>query len=141
MDFGLFFLSVRKMDVGIYFCQIVEYSFVYTVRKVILEVVEEERVEEMFYKDYEEDGFYKMFCFVQSSIFQGVKLWYKEFLQLIGYSNFQRVEEYCEKVWCIEKKRKKFKMLFFKWKYVNIQEKKFRFKVEYYRLFRYTLDF
>nr|XP_023494864.1 semaphorin-3E isoform X1 [Equus caballus] len=140
MDLGLLFLRVRKMDAGTYFCQTVEHSFVHTVRKVTLEVVEEERVEEMFHKDYEEDGPHKMPCPAQSSIPQGVKPWYKEFLQLIGYSNFQRVEEYCEKVWCTEKKRKKLKMSPSKWKYANTQEKKLRPKAEHYRLPRHTLD-
>ncbi|KAG8508430.1 Semaphorin-3E, partial [Galemys pyrenaicus] len=140
MDLGLLFLRVRKMDAGTYFCQTVEHSFVHIVRKITLEVVEEERVEEMFNKDYEEDGPHKMPCPVQSSIPQGAKPWYKEFLQLIGYSNFQRVEEYCEKVWCTDKKRKKLKMSPSKWKYTNPQEKRLRPKAEHYRLPRHTLD-
>ncbi|XP_010882133.1 semaphorin-3E isoform X2 [Esox lucius] len=37
------------------------------------------------------------------------QLWYKEFLQLLGYGDAQRVEEYCEKVWCSEKRRRKTK--------------------------------
>uniref|UniRef100_A0A8B9YDR9 Semaphorin 3E n=1 Tax=Bos mutus grunniens TaxID=30521 RepID=A0A8B9YDR9_BOSMU len=97
MDLGLLFLRVRRMDAGTYFCQTVEHSFVHTIRKITLEVVEEKRVEEMFSKDFEEDRLHKMPCPAQSIIPRGTKPWYKEFLQLIGYSNFQRVEEYCEK--------------------------------------------
>lgn len=140
MDLGLLFLRVRKTDAGTYFCQTVEHSFVHIVRKITLEVVEEERVGEMFHKDHEEEGPHKVPCPVQSSIPQGVKPWYKEFLQLIGYSNFQRVEEYCEKVWCTDKKRKKLKMSPSKWKYANPQEKKLRPKAEHYRLPRHTRD-
>ncbi|XP_057589715.1 semaphorin-3E [Hippopotamus amphibius kiboko] len=140
MDLGLLFLRVHRMDAGTYFCQTVEHSFVHTIRKITLEVVEEERVEEMFNKDYEEDGPHKMPCPAQSSIPHGTKPWYKEFLQLIGYSNFQRVEEYCEKVWCTDKKRKKLKMSPSKWKYANPQEKKLRPKAEHYRLPRHALD-
>ncbi|KAK2507850.1 hypothetical protein MC885_002456 [Smutsia gigantea] len=140
MDLGLLFLKVRKTDAGTYFCQTVEHSFVHIVRKITLEVVEEERVEEMFHKDYEEDGPHKVPCPVQSSTPQGVRPWYKEFLQLIGYSNFHRVEEYCEKVWCTDKKRKKLKMSPSKWKYANPQEKKLRPKAEHYRLPRHTRD-
>lgn len=140
MDLGLLFLRVRKVDAGTYFCQTVEHSFVHTIRKITLEVVEEERVEEMFTKDYEEDGPHKTPCPVQSSIPHGTKPWYKEFLQLIGYSNFQRVEEYCEKVWCTDKKRKKLKMSPSKWKYANPQEKKLRPRAEHYRLPRHVLD-
>lgn len=128
------------MDAGTYFCQTVEHSFVHTVRKITLEVVQEERVEEMFNKDYEEDRPTKMPCPAHSSIPHGAKPWYKEFLQLIGYSNFQRVEEYCEKVWCTDKKRKKHKMSPSKWKYAHPQEKRLRPKAEHYRLPRHTLD-
>ncbi|KAM9078444.1 semaphorin-3E [Megaptera novaeangliae] len=140
MDLGLLFLRVRKVDAGTYFCQTVEHSFVHTIRKITLEVVEEERVEEMFNKDYEEDGPHKMPCPAQSSTPHGTKPWYKEFLQLIGYSNFQRVEEYCEKVWCTDKKRRKLKMSPSKWKYANAQERKLRPKAEHYRLPRHVLD-
>ncbi|XP_041489457.1 semaphorin-3E-like [Microtus oregoni] len=141
MDLGLLFLRVRKSDTGTYFCQTVEHGFVHTVRKITLEVVEEQKVEGMFHKDHEEERHHpKMPCPPLSGVPQGTKPWYKEFLQLIGYSNFQRVEEYCEKVWCTDKKRKKLKMSPSKWKYANPQEKRLRSKPEHYRLPRHTLD-
>ncbi|XP_074840269.1 semaphorin-3E [Carettochelys insculpta] len=140
MDLGLLFLRLHRLDAGTYFCQTMEHSIVHIVRKITLEVVEEERVEEMFNKDYEEDIPHKMPCPAQSSIPQGSRPWYKEFLQLIGYSNFQRVEEYCEKVWCMDKRRKKLKMSPSKWKYANAQEKKARIKPEHYRLPRNAVD-
>ncbi|XP_013035933.1 semaphorin-3E isoform X1 [Anser cygnoides] len=140
MDLGLLFLKLHRLDAGIYFCQTVEHSIVHTVRKITLEIVEEERVEEMFNKDYEEEIPHKMPCPMQSNIPQASKPWYKEFLQLIGYSNFQRVEEYCEKVWCTDKKRKKLKMSPSKWKYANPQEKKARIRPEHYRLPRNIAD-
>ncbi|XP_039203114.1 semaphorin-3E-like, partial [Crotalus tigris] len=138
MDIGLLFLRLHRMDAGTYFCQTVEHSIVHTVRKITLEVVEEERVDYMFNRDYEEDLAQKMPCPAQSGISHGSRPWYKEFLQLIGYSNFQRVEEYCEKVWCTDKKRKKLKMTPSKWKYANPQEKKARIKSEHYRVPRHT---
>ncbi|NXQ90902.1 SEM3E protein, partial [Nyctibius grandis] len=140
MDLGLLFLKLHRLDAGTYFCQTVEHSIVHTVRKITLEIVEEERVDEMFNKDYEEEIPHKMPCPMQSSIPQASKPWYKEFLQLIGYSNFQRVEEYCEKVWCTDKKRKKLKMSPSKWKYANPQEKKSRIRPEHYRLPRNIAD-
>ncbi|XP_034621438.1 semaphorin-3E [Trachemys scripta elegans] len=140
MDLGLLFLRLHRLDAGTYFCQTVEHSIVHIVRKITLEVVEEGRVDEMFNKDYEEDIPHKMPCPAQSSIPQGSKPWYKEFLQLIGYSNFQRVEEYCEKVWCTDKRRKKLKMSPSKWKYANPQEKKARVRPEHYRLPRNVVD-
>uniref|UniRef100_A0A670ZPQ3 Semaphorin 3E n=2 Tax=Pseudonaja textilis TaxID=8673 RepID=A0A670ZPQ3_PSETE len=138
MDIGLLFLRLHRTDAGMYFCQTVEHSIVHTVRKITLEVVEEERVDRMFSKDYEEELAQKTPCPAQSSLSHGSKPWYKEFLQLIGYSNFQRVEEYCEKVWCTDKKRKKLKMTPSKWKYANPQEKKARIKSEHYRVPRHT---
>uniref|UniRef100_A0A8C9G495 Semaphorin 3E n=1 Tax=Pavo cristatus TaxID=9049 RepID=A0A8C9G495_PAVCR len=128
MELGLLFLKLHRLDAGTYFCQTVEHSIVHTVRKITLEIVEEERVDEMFNKDYEEEISHKMPCPMQSNIPQVSKPWYKEFLQLIGYSNFQRVEEYCEKVWCTDKKRKKLKMSPSKWKYASPQEKKARIR-------------
>ncbi|XP_032914633.1 semaphorin-3E [Catharus ustulatus] len=140
MDLGLLFLKLHRLDAGTYFCQTVEHSIVHTVRKITLEIVEEERVDEMFNKDYEEEIPHKMPCPMQSSIPQASRPWYKEFLQLIGYSNFQRVEEYCEKVWCTDKKRKKLKMSPSKWKYASPQEKKARIRPEHYRLPRNIAD-
>ncbi|XP_005039295.1 PREDICTED: semaphorin-3E [Ficedula albicollis] len=140
MDLGLLFLKLHRLDAGTYFCQTVEHSIVHTVRKITLEVVEEERVDEMFNKDYEEEIPHKMPCPMQSSIPQASRPWYKEFLQLIGYSNFQRVEEYCEKVWCTDKKRKKLKMSPSKWKYASPQEKKAKIRPEHYRLPRNIAD-
>ncbi|XP_038597204.1 semaphorin-3E isoform X2 [Tachyglossus aculeatus] len=140
MDLGLLFLRLHRMDAGTYFCQTVEHSFVHTIRKITLEVLEEERVEEMFHKDLEDDTSHKMPCPVQRAVSQPPRPWYKEFLQLIGFSNFQRVEEYCEKVWCTDKKRKRLKMSPSKWKYINPQEKATRAKSEHYRPPRHALD-
>ncbi|KAM5172628.1 semaphorin-3E [Mantella aurantiaca] len=131
-DYGLLFLKLHRTDAGVYFCQTVEHSFVHVIRKMSLEVVEEERVDEMFNKeDDEEPVIQKMPCPVQSSIPQPSKPWYKEFLQLIGYSNFQKVEEYCEKVWCTDKRRKKLKTAPNKWKYVQQQERRSRGKADH----------
>ncbi|KAL8219238.1 UNVERIFIED_CONTAM: Semaphorin-3E [Gekko kuhli] len=140
VNLGLLFLRLHKTDAGTYFCQTVEHSIVHTIRKTTLEVVEENRVDDMFNKDYEEDVSHKMPCPAQSSISQGSRPWYKEFLQLIGYSNFQRVEEYCEKIWCTDKKRRWLKMSPSKWKYANPQEKKARIKPERYRVPRHAAD-
>lgn len=92
MDLGLLFLRVRRMDAGTYFCQTVEHSFVHTIRKITLEVVEEERVEEMFNKDFEDDRLHKMPCPAQSIIPRGTKPWYKEFLQLIAIATSREEE-------------------------------------------------
>ncbi|XP_018417871.1 PREDICTED: semaphorin-3E [Nanorana parkeri] len=139
-DYGLLFLKLHRTDAGVYFCQTIEHSFVHVIRKMSLEVVEEERVEEMFNKEEDEDPvIQKMPCPVQSSIPQPSKPWYKEFLQLIGYSNFHKVEEYCEKVWCTDKRRKKLKTPSNKWKYVQQQERRSRGKADNHRMPRSIL--
>ncbi|KAM4676777.1 semaphorin-3E [Discoglossus pictus] len=137
-DYGLLFLKLHRMDAGTYYCQTVEHTFVHIIRKITLEIVEEERVDEMFHKEEEEEPVPKMPCPVQPNIPHASKTWYKEFLQLIGYSNFQKVEEYCEKVWCTDKRRKKMKMTpNNKWKYGNPQERKSRVRSEHYRVPRH----
>ncbi|XP_041442489.1 semaphorin-3E [Xenopus laevis] len=136
-DFGLLFLKLHKMDAGIYFCQTVEHTFVHIIRKITLEIVDEDRVDDMFHKEEEEEPVQKMPCPAQPHVPQVTRPWYKEFLQLIGYSNFHKVEEYCEKVWCTDRKRKKLKVPQNKWKYGNPQERKPKVKSEHYRIPRH----
>ncbi|XP_044132700.1 semaphorin-3E isoform X1 [Bufo gargarizans] len=140
-EFGLLFLKIHKSDAGIYYCQTVENSYVHIIRKITLEIVEEERVDDMFHKEEEEEVMLqKMPCPGQPSIPQSSRQWYKEFLQLIGYSNFQKVEEYCEKVWCPDKRKRKLKMSPNKWKHVNPQERKSRGRSDHHRMPRHLLQ-
>uniref|UniRef100_A0A8C4I851 Sema domain, immunoglobulin domain (Ig), short basic domain, secreted, (semaphorin) 3E n=1 Tax=Dicentrarchus labrax TaxID=13489 RepID=A0A8C4I851_DICLA len=91
---GLLFLRVRSSDTGLYVCQTVEHGYVHTLSRTSLHVLRGERVDPR--------------ALVPSSVpGPNSRLWYKEFLQLIGYGDAQRVEEYCERVWCSDKKRKK----------------------------------
>ncbi|KAG2459756.1 SEM3E protein, partial [Polypterus senegalus] len=140
-DHGLLFLKLQKSDAGTYICQTVEHGFVHTVTKITLEILEVERIGEMFQKDDEEEMHHKVPCFAPSGLPQGSsKLWYKDFLQLIGYNNFQRVEEYCERVWCTDKKRKKHRPLPPKWKYPHLPERRIKLKGEHHRLPRDVTD-
>ncbi|MGH0166545.1 UNVERIFIED_CONTAM: hypothetical protein FKN15_050994 [Acipenser sinensis] len=140
-DHGLLFLKLHRMDGGTYFCQTVEHGFIHTVTKITLEVLEEERIEEMFNKDDEEELLHKEPCPALQGLSHGSnRVWYKEFLQLIGYSNFQRVEEYCMRVWCTDKKRKKLKTLPAKWKYSQVQERRTKTRGERHRSPRHAWD-
>lgn len=143
---GLLFLRLRRADAGTYLCQSVEHGFVQPLAHITLEVLEEERLEGLFHRggggggegrDDREDGgdggpqhrssaalpcpFPSLPTGPATS-----KLWYKEFLQLIGYSNFQRVEQYCERVWCAasDKKKKKMKALAPKWRFPQGTERR-----------------
>ncbi|XP_072419205.1 semaphorin-3E-like [Chiloscyllium punctatum] len=141
-ELGLLFLKLHRMDAGTYICKAREHGFTQIVTKIKLDVLVEEQIDSMFHKTEGEERPHKIPCTVQSGSHQGSRPWYKEFLQLIGYNNFQRVEEYCQKVWCIEKKRKKSKVAGSKWKYSSIQERKVktRSQTEHRRAPRHALD-
>uniref|UniRef100_A0A672H2J0 Sema domain, immunoglobulin domain (Ig), short basic domain, secreted, (semaphorin) 3E n=1 Tax=Salarias fasciatus TaxID=181472 RepID=A0A672H2J0_SALFA len=103
---GLLFLRVRSSDAGVYVCQTVEHGYVHTLLRITLHVLRGERVASAV--RVANDGGPR--ALAPSSVpGPHSRLWYKEFLQLIGYGDAQRVEEYCERVWCSDKKRKKTK--------------------------------
>ncbi|XP_047206299.1 semaphorin-3E isoform X2 [Girardinichthys multiradiatus] len=130
---GLLFLHVRSSDAGVYVCQTVEHGYVHTLLRINLHVLQAERLESAMRKanDEERDGVSAQCHSIlvppsapsvsprslqpPSIPAPNSRLWYKEFLQLIGYGDAQKVEEYCERVWCSDKKRKKTKR-----KYVSL---------------------
>lgn len=153
---GLLFLRVKSADAGVYVCQTVEHGYVHTLLRVTLHVLRGEKVESAIHRANDgEGGKAAAQCFPSAGLPPGPsispralvpsslpgphsRLWYKEFLQLIGYGDAQRVEEYCERVWCSDKKRKKTKR-----KYVPPGgEKKARGRGEEnsHRAPRHTLD-
>uniref|UniRef100_A0A7N5ZWC4 Sema domain, immunoglobulin domain (Ig), short basic domain, secreted, (semaphorin) 3E n=1 Tax=Anabas testudineus TaxID=64144 RepID=A0A7N5ZWC4_ANATE len=105
---GLLFLRVKSSDAGAYVCQTVEHGYVHTLLRITLRVLVGEKVESAIHADNgREETKGPAPC--HSSVGPHTRMWYKEFLQLIGYGDAQRVEEYCERVWCSDKKRKKTK--------------------------------
>ncbi|KAK0145357.1 Semaphorin-3E [Merluccius polli] len=107
---GLLILHVRRSDAGMYVCQTAEHGYVHALLRVVLVVLKGERVGAAAAADG--DGEKAAACPSGSRPVAAVpgphsRVWYKEFLQLIGYGDAQRVEEYCERVWCSDKKRKK----------------------------------
>ncbi|XP_067090430.1 semaphorin-3E isoform X1 [Osmerus mordax] len=166
---GLLFLRVRATDAGEYVCQTVEHGYVHTLLRVALRVLPGDRVGAMLRRDTqaregEEEGDAGDTPCQPSPVgppgpgespgsrVPGAppapgpgphsKLWYKEFLQLIGYGDAQRVEEYCERVWCSDKKRRKSKAPQAKRRYASPGgEKKARARGEpSHRAPRHTLD-
>ncbi|KAJ8245455.1 hypothetical protein GJAV_G00270930 [Gymnothorax javanicus] len=131
---GLLFLSLRQADAGTYLCQSAEHGFVQPLARISLEVLEEQRLDQLFHgpkaEPEEEVGGAPRKAPPPCSLpghRQGSasKLWYKDFLQLIGYSNFHKVEEYCERVWCSDRRRKKLKALQQpKWKLAPLTQEK-----------------
>ncbi|XP_051890245.1 semaphorin-3E-like [Pristis pectinata] len=141
-DLGLLLLNLHRRDAGIYFCKSREHGFIQTVTKIKLDVLQEEQIDGIFHKSDEEEPPRKLPCVLQPGSHQGMRPWYKEFLELIGYSNFQRVEEYCQKIWCSEKRRKKNRGAGNKWKYGNAPERKVKARAhsEHRRTPRHVLD-
>lgn len=130
---GLLFLHVRSSDAGMYVCQTVEHGYVHTLLRINLHVLQAERLE-MAMRKVNDGGGDGVLAQCHSILVPASapsvnprslqppsvpapnsRLWYKEFLHLIGYGDAQKVEEYCERVWCSDKKRKKIKR-----KYVSL---------------------
>uniref|UniRef100_A0A8C7REK4 Sema domain, immunoglobulin domain (Ig), short basic domain, secreted, (semaphorin) 3E n=1 Tax=Oncorhynchus mykiss TaxID=8022 RepID=A0A8C7REK4_ONCMY len=113
---GLLFLILRIGDAGMYVCQTVEHGYVHTLLRITLHVLGGERV----------------------TPGPTSRLWYKEFLQLIGYRDTQRLEEYCERVWCSEKRRRKTKLRYTQ--PLGRGERRARGRGEPHRTPRHTMD-
>uniref|UniRef100_A0A3B3WBE0 Sema domain, immunoglobulin domain (Ig), short basic domain, secreted, (semaphorin) 3E n=1 Tax=Poecilia mexicana TaxID=48701 RepID=A0A3B3WBE0_9TELE len=151
---GLLFLHVRSSDAGMYVCQTVEHGYVHTLLRVNMHVLREEILQTAMHKPNDGDGASAQCHSIllpapapsvnprslqpPSVPASNSRLWYKEFLQLIGYGDAQKVEEYCERVWCSDKKRKKTKR-----KYVSLggeKKGKGRGEENSHRAPRHTFD-
>lgn len=127
---GLLFLRVKSSDAGVYVCQTVEHGYVHTLLHVTMQVLSPNKVETAIRSPQHAKASMATQCYPSSSssssssspgpsispralaptsAHSNSRLWYKDFLQLIGYGDAQRIEEYCERVWCSDKKRKKAK--------------------------------
>ncbi|XP_077181982.1 semaphorin-3G [Paroedura picta] len=96
---GLLFRRLFRQDAGMYYCKTREHGFSQTVTKIMLEVIESEQLEQVFQR--EEEELPRPPCLLPDPrLLHGQKVWFKDIMHLIGYTNLQRVEEYCERVWC-----------------------------------------
>uniref|UniRef100_A0A674C6B6 Sema domain, immunoglobulin domain (Ig), short basic domain, secreted, (semaphorin) 3E n=1 Tax=Salmo trutta TaxID=8032 RepID=A0A674C6B6_SALTR len=142
---GLLFLIVRIGDAGMYVCQTVEHGYVHTLLTVTLHVLGGERVSALIHRtgeEGEEEGETTATSSLPGSSLAPApatsRLWYKEFLQLIGYRDTQRLEEYCERVWCSEKRRRKTKLRYTQ--PLGRGERRARGRGEPHRSPRHTMD-
>ncbi|XP_035257934.1 semaphorin-3E-like [Anguilla anguilla] len=120
---GLLFLGLRRADAGAYLCQSAERGFVRPLARVALEVLEERRLDRLLRGAEPGDegaagGGAQRKAPPPCSLPRGSapKLWYKDFLRLVGDGDFRGVEQYCERVWCPGRGRKKLKSPLPKWK-------------------------
>ncbi|XP_019365885.1 PREDICTED: semaphorin-3G isoform X1 [Gavialis gangeticus] len=105
---GLLFRKLYRQDAGTYYCKTLEHGFTQTITKIALEVIESEQLEHVFQR---EDEPVRPPCLVpEPRLPHGQRAWFKDIMHLIGYANLQRIEEYCERVWCSDRQRRKGKL-------------------------------
>ncbi|MGH0183519.1 UNVERIFIED_CONTAM: hypothetical protein FKN15_012455 [Acipenser sinensis] len=128
---GLLFRKVFRHDEGVYVCQSQEHGFAQTLLRISLEVLRGETLVELFNKEggagEERAGYRPLPCHTQRATPHG-RSWFKDIMQLIGPSNLPRVEEYCERVWCSDKQRRKHKAMLNKYKLAQESGRKARNK-------------
>ncbi|XP_019654957.1 semaphorin-3G isoform X2 [Ailuropoda melanoleuca] len=100
---GLLFRRLSPLDAGIYTCKTLEHGFSQTVVRLALEVIVASQLNSLFPREPrpEEPPARGGLAATPS------KAWYKDILQLIGFANLPRVDEYCERVWCSSRSRSK----------------------------------
>uniref|UniRef100_A0A7N6AHN9 Sema domain, immunoglobulin domain (Ig), short basic domain, secreted, (semaphorin) 3bl n=1 Tax=Anabas testudineus TaxID=64144 RepID=A0A7N6AHN9_ANATE len=141
---GLLFRRLFRQDEGVYICHSQEHSFTQTLARFTLEVLQGETVDELMARDStglpdsfkdRSTGSYRswMPCSAysrggSSSQIGQSRLWFKDIMQLIGPSNLPQVEEYCERMWCNDKLRRKHKGMLEKYRQAQESARKARSK-------------
>ncbi|XP_043102735.1 sema domain, immunoglobulin domain (Ig), short basic domain, secreted, (semaphorin) 3bl [Puntigrus tetrazona] len=115
-DDGLLFRRVLRQDEGIYVCRSREHGFTQTLSRFWLDVLHADTLSDLLSRDSK----YKVWspCAANTaSVNRGpARAWFKDVIQLIGPSNLPQVEQYCERVWCNEKLRRKHKSMMDKYR-------------------------
>lgn len=93
---GLLIRRLSRLDAGTYSCTTLEHGFSQTVVRSALEVIAAGQLDSLFPQERRPE---------EPQARGGLpppqpKAWYKDILQLIGFANLPRVDEYCERVWC-----------------------------------------
>eukprot|EP00064_Thunnus_orientalis_P012871 superscaffoldBa00002023_g12907 len=141
---GLLFRRLFRQDEGVYICRSREHGFTQTLARLTLEVLQADTVDELMardnaglsdsFKDRSTGGYRAwMPCAAYSrggssgQIGQS-RTWFKDIMQLIGPSNLPQVEEYCERMWCNDKLRRKHKSMLEKYRQAQDSARKARSK-------------
>uniref|UniRef100_H3CHL7 Uncharacterized protein n=1 Tax=Tetraodon nigroviridis TaxID=99883 RepID=H3CHL7_TETNG len=120
-DQGLLFLRVFQQDEGSYTCRSREHGFTQTLARLSLQVLQGETVDDLLTRD--NAGLSDPFKDRSTS-----RTWFKDIMQLIGPSNLPHVEEYCERMWCNDKLRRKHKSMMEKYRQAQESARKVRSK-------------
>uniref|UniRef100_A0A671YRX4 Sema domain, immunoglobulin domain (Ig), short basic domain, secreted, (semaphorin) 3bl n=1 Tax=Sparus aurata TaxID=8175 RepID=A0A671YRX4_SPAAU len=116
---GLLFRRLFRQDEGVYICRSREHGFTQTLARLTLEVLQGETVDELMARDN---------AGLSDSFKDRSRTWFKDIMQLIGPSNLPHVEEYCERMWCNDKLRRKHKSMLEKYRQAQDSARKARSK-------------
>uniref|UniRef100_A0A8C6PIH5 Sema domain, immunoglobulin domain (Ig), short basic domain, secreted, (semaphorin) 3bl n=1 Tax=Nothobranchius furzeri TaxID=105023 RepID=A0A8C6PIH5_NOTFU len=116
---GLLFRQLFRQDEGVYICRSREHGFTQTLARITLEVLHGDTVDELIARDNAGGP--------PSQIGQS-RTWFKDIMQLVGPSNLPHVEEYCERMWCNDKLRRKHKSMLEKYRQAQESARKTRSK-------------
>uniref|UniRef100_A0AAZ3S3H1 Sema domain, immunoglobulin domain (Ig), short basic domain, secreted, (semaphorin) 3bl n=1 Tax=Oncorhynchus tshawytscha TaxID=74940 RepID=A0AAZ3S3H1_ONCTS len=121
MEQGLLFRRVFRQDEGVYVCLSREHGFTQTLTHLSLEVLQGNTLSELLARDDTPlDG--------PLGVKGHLRPWFKDIMQLIGPSNLPHVEEYCERMWCNDKLRRKHKSMLDKYRQAQDSARKTRNK-------------
>uniref|UniRef100_A0A8C5D7L9 Sema domain, immunoglobulin domain (Ig), short basic domain, secreted, (semaphorin) 3bl n=1 Tax=Gouania willdenowi TaxID=441366 RepID=A0A8C5D7L9_GOUWI len=123
---GLLFRHLLHEDEGVYICRSREHGFSQTLVRLSLQVLQGDAVDELM-----SPGSYRawMPCTAyRSGTSSHSRLWFKDIVQMIGPSNLPHVEEYCERMWCNDKLRRKHKSMLEKYRQAQESARKARSK-------------
>ncbi|XP_018109815.1 semaphorin 3D S homeolog isoform X1 [Xenopus laevis] len=108
-DYGLLIRSLQKKDSGMYYCKAQEHTFIHTITKLNVKIIENEQMENTQKLEDDEGR--------SRDLITEPRLRYKDYLQLLSSPSFS-LDEYCEQMWHKEKKRQRNKGGA-KWKHVQ----------------------
>nr|XP_015203797.1 PREDICTED: semaphorin-3G-like [Lepisosteus oculatus] len=129
---GLLFRRLHRQDEGVYVCQARELGFARTLARVSLEVLRGETLGELIAR--EEGGEWAGSrgglppCPSHRGGPAHARSWFKDLMQLLGPSSLPHVEEYCERMWCSDKLRRKHKAMLGKYRLAQESARKGRGK-------------
>lgn len=139
-DQGLLFRRLFRQDEGVYICRSREHGFTQSLARITLQVLQGDSVDELIARDGQgisdmlkdrSPGSHRpwMPCstYSRGQISQS-RTWFKDIMQLIGPSNLPHVEEYCERMWCNDKLRRKHKSMLEKYRQAQESARKARSK-------------
>ncbi|KAB0378395.1 semaphorin-3G isoform X2 [Muntiacus reevesi] len=98
---GLLFRRLNRLDAGTYTCMTLEHGFSQLVVRLALEVIVPAQLDILFPRELRPEEPTAR----GGPAFAPHKAWYKDIMQLIGFANLPRVDEYCERVWCPSRSR------------------------------------